>query len=196
MSKIKTYKLCTLGKSGVGKSALIASIVYDKFSTPEPTVGMACLSKTIADTKVQIWDTAGQERFDSLVSSYIRSAHIVLLCTDETDIEAFKIEIRRLQLKVEDRNTKIFIVSTKIDLSSVIDATDELAYIKTLNVYAPMELWAATIGIPYYSTSSKNSYGVNKLTLAIFNACHQISIPSSVSVLTISNEPRYSYCSC
>ena len=69
--------------------------------------------------KLQIWDTAGQERFRTLTSAYYRSAQVVLIVYDVTDVESFK-EIEEYWLQEAKNNTDaftlIYIVGNKADL--------------------------------------------------------------------------------
>ena len=88
------FKLLIIGDSGVGKSSIlmqyIDSIYADNYIS---TIGVDFKIKTIEfngkQIKLQIWDTAGQERFRTIISSYYRGAHGVILVYDITDLISF-----------------------------------------------------------------------------------------------------------
>ena len=65
-----TYlKVVIIGDQGVGKTALLDSLQYQKISkTAKPTIGADFMKRKIvlesgAEVNLQLWDTAGQERF-------------------------------------------------------------------------------------------------------------------------------------
>lgn len=59
------HKLVVLGDSGVGKSAIIARLIYDKFEQrSDPTIGANFMTKSYniggrTVVRLDIWDTAG-----------------------------------------------------------------------------------------------------------------------------------------
>jgi Ras-related protein Rab-6A len=77
----QTYKLkmVMIGDTGVGKSCIIARLIYNTYNSYiNPTIGAQYMCKQINENyRLDIWDTAGQERFRSLISMYIRGANIV-----------------------------------------------------------------------------------------------------------------------
>jgi small GTP-binding protein len=87
-------KTVIVGDSGVGKSSLILRFSDGVFTTSHiATVGVDFKIKTIEQegkrVKTQLWDTAGQERFHSIVTSYYRGAHAIILVYDVMDPESF-----------------------------------------------------------------------------------------------------------
>ena len=58
-----------------------------------PTIGVDFKIKTVnvdgKTIKLQIWDTAGQERFSTIISSYYKGAHGIIVAYDITDRESF-----------------------------------------------------------------------------------------------------------
>ena len=68
---------------------------------------------------MQIWDTAGQERFRTVVSTYFRGAHGILLLYDVTNKDSFK-NLENWLIEIEknssDKVLKI-LVGNKCDLS-------------------------------------------------------------------------------
>ncbi len=77
----QTYKLkmVMIGDSGVGKSCIIARLIYNTYNNYiHPTIGAQYMCKEINENcRLDIWDTAGQERYRSLISMYIRGANII-----------------------------------------------------------------------------------------------------------------------
>ena len=58
-----------------------------------PTIGVDFKIRTVnvdsKTIKLQIWDTAGQERFSTIISSYYKGAHGIIVAYDITDRESF-----------------------------------------------------------------------------------------------------------
>lgn len=89
------FKILLLGNSDVGKSSLLLRYVDDIWTDAfVPTIGVDFKVKTLdiddKKVKMQIWDTAGQERFRTVISSYFRGGHGILLLYDITEKESFK----------------------------------------------------------------------------------------------------------
>lgn len=88
------FKILLIGNSAVGKSSLLMRFAEDIFSdTFLPTIGVDFKIRTIqaagSKVKLQMWDTAGQERFKSILTSYYKGTHGVLLVFDITDRQSF-----------------------------------------------------------------------------------------------------------
>ena len=126
------FKILIVGDSGVGKSALLFKFTDNEFlNTSIPTIGVDFRIKTIflnnKYIKLQLWDTAGQERFRSIISSYYRGAHGVLILFDLTSHQSFiNVEkwIKDTKMYCSD-NTKYIIVGTKCDMITKIEVSDE-----------------------------------------------------------------------
>lgn len=90
-----SFKVLLIGDSGVGKSSLLLSFISNANSLDDlsPTIGVDFKIKhfTIGDKrlKLTIWDTAGQERFGTVICSYYRGAHGIVLVYDVTRRETF-----------------------------------------------------------------------------------------------------------
>jgi len=89
------FKVLLLGNSDVGKSSLLLRYVDSVWNDAfVPTIGVDFKVKTLTinekKVKMQIWDTAGQERFRTVVSTYFRGAHGILLLYDVTNRDSFK----------------------------------------------------------------------------------------------------------
>ena len=91
----KTYKVITVGDSFTGKTSLL-SVLADTNSFSDiytSTIGVDFVAiKTNIDgkkIKLQVWDTAGQERFQSIIQSYYKNSHGVMLIYDVTNRDSF-----------------------------------------------------------------------------------------------------------
>ena len=68
--------------------------------------------------KLQIWDTAGEERFRTIISSYYRGAHGILLIFDLTEIESFN-NLNNWLTEIEknaNKNVVKVLIGNKCDL--------------------------------------------------------------------------------
>ncbi|EXB39458.1 Ras-related protein RABC2a [Morus notabilis] len=89
-----SFKILLIGDSGVGKSSILLSFISNSLHHDlSPTIGvdfkMKLLSVGGKILKLTIWDTAGQERFGTVISSYYRGAHGIILVYDVTRRETF-----------------------------------------------------------------------------------------------------------
>ena len=84
MSNDLTFKIITLGDSGVGKKAIIRRFVFNTFEINKlSTIGVNFSFKDVRlkngkNVKLKLIDTAGQERYKSVSKSYFRNADGVL----------------------------------------------------------------------------------------------------------------------
>ena len=79
----KSIKVILIGDSYVGKSSIIDRLKSNTFKINQPsTIGLEHHSIIIKinsyTLRMQIWDTAGQEKFDSIATTYYKSAEVVL----------------------------------------------------------------------------------------------------------------------
>lgn len=82
-------KVCMIGKSGVGKTSLVAKFVHSLFSEKYlTTVGVKIDKKTVTvdgdEVMLMIWDLAGDDDFQRLQTSYLRGTSGYLLVADGT----------------------------------------------------------------------------------------------------------------
>ncbi|XP_015583101.1 ras-related protein RABC2a [Ricinus communis] len=88
-----SFKILLIGDSGVGKSSILLSFISNSVHDLSPTIGVDFKIKMLSAggkrLKLTIWDTAGQERFGTLISSYYRGAHGIILVYDVTRRETF-----------------------------------------------------------------------------------------------------------
>ena len=131
-------KILLVGDSGTGKSSLCKQLQYKDFNNKTSlTVGVDFFSRVfeILDRncnkkiryKTHIWDTAGQEMFNSLVTSYYRSSHGVLLVFDLNNRQSF-INLKKWydQIKMySPEKCTILLVGNKCDLKPSV-SNDEI----------------------------------------------------------------------
>ncbi|KAJ3305826.1 hypothetical protein HDV03_000935 [Kappamyces sp. JEL0829] len=127
-------KVIIIGDSGVGKTALRAHYIHQKFSKTKQTIGSDFISKAVdiaagdarTDGKkrvqLQLWDTSGQERFQSITAAYYRGADAAVLVYDvsnPTSLANLAIWQRDFvyQAKIDDpASFPFFVVANKVDL--------------------------------------------------------------------------------
>ena len=108
--------------------------------------------------KAQIWDTAGQERFRTIVSSYYRGAHGIIVVYDVTDTQSFsKIQhwLKEIENYGTDQVSKL-IVGNKCDLND-----------KRTVDFASAKEFADEFGIPIMEASARSNINVDKIFLAM-----------------------------
>jgi len=163
------------------------------------TIGVDFKMKTInlndKKVKLQIWDTAGQERYRTIVNSFYRGAHGILLCFDTTDINSFLRvqhwvgEIQRLA----PEGIPIVLVGTKSDLvkKRMVDAKE-------------VQASADKFHLQYIETSSKTGEGVDQVFTALASEVLKAEIkkktdgsPHENGVVDPSKPPSQGgYCAC
>ena len=118
---LSKYKVTFMGPAKSGKTCLVSHLpAYGFDEDYKPTVGIDFVSVTdhVRGRKLQLWDTAGQERFRSLIPSYIRDAHLILIVFDVTSKESFQHAHSFLDMANEDSKTILILVGTKNDLAN------------------------------------------------------------------------------
>ncbi|BAT94610.1 hypothetical protein LR48_Vigan588s000500 [Vigna angularis] len=123
-----SFKVLLIGDSAVGKSSLLLSFISNSNSIHDlsPTIGVDFKIKffTVAGKrlKLTIWDTAGQERFGTVISSYYRGAHGIILVYDVTRRETFTnlidIWAKEVELYSTNHDSIKILVGNKVDKES------------------------------------------------------------------------------
>ena len=113
-NKIKIYKVCLIGQSGVGKTCIINRFVNDEFREDEPPSISASYSEKFIKfdededegkiIKFHIWDTAGQEKYRSIGKIFYKDANAAILVYDITNKKSFD-EIKKYWYKEIKENT-------------------------------------------------------------------------------------------
>ncbi|KAL6219979.1 hypothetical protein ACLB2K_007737 [Fragaria x ananassa] len=183
MKRRTLLKVIVLGDSGVGKTSLMNQYpliyiatsknlyVYKKFVRQyKATIGADFVTKELQiDDKLvtlQIWDTAGQERFHSLGAAFYRGADCCVLVYDVNVLKSFETlhnwheEFLKQQADPGDTDAFPFILlGNKIDRDG--------GNSRAVSDRRAQE-WCATKGnIPYFETSAKEDYNVDKAFLCV-----------------------------
>ena len=152
------FKMLIIGDSGVGKSSLMNRFSDNVFSeTYINTIGVDFKIRTIdiggKMIKLQIWDTAGQERFRTIVSSYYRGAHGIMIVFDITDRESFtNVAMWYEEIKkYAAPNVKTILIGNKADNDT-----------KRQVEYTEAKEYAENMNITYFETSAKTALNVEK----------------------------------
>ena len=117
------FKILLAGNTSVGKSSIFLRFVDNIWNDAfVPTIGVDFKIKTLninyKNVKLQIWDTAGEERFRTIISSYYRGAHGILLIFDLTEIESFN-NLNNWLTEIEknaNKNVVKVLIGNKCDL--------------------------------------------------------------------------------
>ncbi len=143
-------KIILVGPSGVGKSAILRRFAENTFHVNnESTLGLDFRIKELfidnKTVKCHIWDTAGQERFATVVNSYYRGAHAILLIFDPHDVSSLDDLIKRFvgnESVKEAMKMGVYtaFVATKTDLGLDID---EQNILKKLEPYESSLFWTS-----------------------------------------------------
>eukprot|EP01089_Gocevia_fonbrunei_P013154 TRINITY_DN328_c0_g2_i2.p1 TRINITY_DN328_c0_g2~~TRINITY_DN328_c0_g2_i2.p1 ORF type:complete len:208 (-),score=45.37 TRINITY_DN328_c0_g2_i2:92-715(-) len=168
------FKILIIGDSGVGKSALLLRFADDSYTESYiSTIGVDFKIRTVKvddkTVKLQIWDTAGQEKFRTIISSYYRGAHGIIVAFDTTDEVSFNHVT--LWLKEIDRfalgGVSKLLVGTKSDLATarVVD-------------HNKAKKFADDLGIAYVETSAKTAANVDEAFLTLTKQIKAKSLPA------------------
>ena len=173
------FKVLLIGDSSVGKTSVLLRYVDDTFCSEfQTTIGVDFKISTFQlngkVVKLQLWDTAGQDRFKTIVASYYRGAHGILLVFDLTSQTSFQ-NITRWYEESQNylqKSVPKLLIGNKSDLTSqrVVKTEDAKAL-------------ADRLGVEYIETSAKNSNNVKlafeSLSRSILN--NTASGPTSTS---------------
>ena len=152
------FKVLLLGNSDVGKSSMLLRFVDSVWNDAFiPTIGVDFKVKTLEinnkRVKMQIWDTAGQERFRTVVSTYFRGAHGILLLYDVTNKDSFK-NLENWLIEIEkNSNQKVLkiLIGNKCDLTEDREITTEEG-----------QTFANRNGMEFMETSAKMNTNVSE----------------------------------
>ena len=181
----KFYKICLLGDSGVGKTAIAERYVNNKFDVDSIcTIGASFLTKKIQNDNTQlnleIWDTAGQERYRALTPLYYRQCSAVIIVIDNTEnlsIESAEYWIKR----VNEENEKPYIIL-------VINKTDLNQDINEINI----ENFCNSYSVDYIYVSAKTNANIDNLFNRIITNIYSNPIKRSIKLeeYEINSKPK------
>jgi Ras-related protein Rab-1A len=159
----KRYKIIIIGDSNVGKTALFWRFTEGDFlaekDTQVTTIDFKIKNIQLKDkpAKLYIWDTAGQEKYRSIVSTYFKGCHGVLMVFDLSSERSFKnIKEQWYDLcRTKADKAVIILLGNKSDLERRVSE-------------AEISEWCTLHKIRYLSTSVKNNTNVEEsfMTLA------------------------------
>ena len=158
-----SFKIITMGNSGVGKSSIIKRFISGKFETKTiSTIGFGSFNKEIilknnTKIKLNIIDTAGQENYKALSASYIKNADGVLFVFAFDDQKSFE-DISEWINNFKENSSLDFseklpayLVGNKCDLELAIDK-EEIEKLKTDNKF-----------FGYIDTSAKEGNNIDEV---------------------------------
>jgi len=159
-NKTISFKVITVGDSGVGKTAIIRRYVSNSYQeNTTTTVGIACAFKDITLDNNQVIslkliDTAGQEQFRSISKAYFKNADAVLFVFDVSKKDTFD-SITYWIKEFNENNSKSempkYLLGNKCDLKSVISKDDIDKFLEENKDYE------------YFETSAKNNISIDNL---------------------------------
>ena len=153
-----TFKILTIGESGVGKTCVLRRFVENKFLKNHlATIGIDFKTKTLninnREIKLKIWDTAGQERFRNITTQYYKGADGIVLVYDVTDDGSFE-KIRdwmaQIQSNAQRDELGLVLLGNKCDIEPRV-VTEEQG-----------TKMAEELKVSYFETSALNGQGINE----------------------------------
>ena len=153
-----TFKILTIGESGVGKTCILRRFVENKFLKSHlATIGIDFRTKVIhicgKDIKLKIWDTAGQERYHNITSQIYKGADGIILVFDvneEISFTKIKDWIEQIKSNVSEEEISLLLLGNKCDIEE-----------RAISKEQGQEM-ATSLKIKYYETSALNGTGINE----------------------------------
>ena len=158
MTDIHTFKILTIGESGVGKTCILRRFVEDKFLKNHlATIGIDFKTKNIivdgVQVKLKIWDTAGQERFRNITNQYYKGADGIILVYDVTERTSFE--------KIREWMNQITQNTTRGEIGLVLLGNKCDAEPREISENDGIEL-GKELGIQYFEASAMNSVNIKE----------------------------------
>ena len=158
-SQIENYKIVIIGDQHVGKTSILSKYQYETIEEGyAPTVGIDFITKNVflEDKTIRLimWDTAGQERFKSLIPSYLKNAHSIILTYDITSKSSFSSLPKWIEDIKNHVQEGIFFVlcGNKLDLKN-----------KRQVSFDEADKFAKNNNLTYVETSAISGEGIKKL---------------------------------
>ena len=153
-----TFKILTIGESGVGKTCILRRFVENKFLKNHlATIGIDFKTKTLTinnrEIKLKIWDTAGEDRFRNITNQYYKGADGIVLVydvTEETSYERIKDWMDQILSNTQREEISLVLLGNKCDVEPRI-VTEEQG-IKM----------AQELKIKYFETSALTGLGIKE----------------------------------
>ncbi len=185
-----TFKILTIGESGVGKTSILRRFVENKFLKNHlATIGIDFRTKVFhingKDIKLKIWDTAGQERYHNITSQIFKGADGIILVYDVNEEITFtKIQNWMDQIKsnVSKDEISLVLLGNKCDLEE-----------RVISKEKGQEM-ADSLDVSYYETSALMGTGINEafegLTKKIMKKKNLINTDGRTISLSSSQKPK------
>ena len=153
-----TFKILTIGESGVGKTCVLRRFVENKFLKNHlATIGIDFKTKTLninnQEIKLKIWDTAGQERFRNITTQYYKGADGIVLVydvTDEASYEKIRDWMEQILSNTQQDEIGLVLLGNKCDMEPR-NVTEEMG-----------KKMAEELKINYFETSALNGQGIKE----------------------------------
>ena len=153
-----TFKILTIGESGVGKTCVLRRFVENKFLKNHlATIGIDFKTKTLninnQEIKLKIWDTAGQERFRNITTQYYKGADGIVLVydvTDEASYDKIREWMEQILSNTQQDEIGLVLLGNKCDLEPR-TVTEEMG-----------NNMAEELKISYFETSALNGQGIKE----------------------------------
>ena len=143
--RVYTTKIIFLGENDVGKSTILANIIYNKTVLPK---GMYAFYKTFNKNdgsgellKINFWDTAHQENYNNIVPMFYKNAQAAILVFDLGNRSSFE-KLNEIMQKVREfahPSIIIFLVGNKTDLeiqgNRVITREEAVKYAESIEAF-------------------------------------------------------------
>ena len=154
----KTFKILTIGESGVGKTCILRRFVENKFLKNHlATIGIDFKTKTLninnQEIKLKIWDTAGQERFRNITTQYYKGADGIVLIYDVTDDASFE--------KIRDWMEQILSNTKREDIGLVLLGNKCDMEPRAVSEEQGNKM-AEELNVSYFETSALTGQGINE----------------------------------
>ena len=152
-----TFKILTIGESGVGKTCILRRFVENKFLKNHlATIGIDFKTKTLninnQEIKLKIWDTAGQERFRNITTQYYKGADGIVLVYDVTDEASYE--------KIKDWMDQILSNTQKDEIGLVL--LGNKCDVEPRNVTEEQGNKMEELKISYFETSALTGQGIKE----------------------------------
>ena len=154
----KTFKILTIGESGVGKTCILRRFVENKFLKNHlATIGIDFKTKTLIinkqEIKLKIWDTAGQERFRNITTQYYKGADGIVLIYDVTDDASYE--------KIRDWMEQILSTTKREDIGLVLLGNKCDMEPRAVSEEQGNKM-AEELNVSYFETSALTGQGINE----------------------------------
>ena len=158
--KCETFRIITLGESGVGKTSILKRFLYNIFDIDSrSTIGLSFSNKEIIlknneTIQLKLIDTGGQEKYRALAKSYFKNADGVFFVYSKDNQESFNNIKDWIKQFNEEHNGKEgipqYLVESKSDLERIVDENKSIEFAKENNLI-------------FMKTSSKDNNAINEL---------------------------------